>query len=603
LRNPDILQHRKNNGSSLPVLIDPADDSAAEAEEDASSSRMRGGGGGGGGEHDNKDDVVWRMKQKNILTNHLMNKAPNNQSARLVYSSPDATLATVLYERDQEPNPIVTPGTIVRSPQKSNPNGKPGNDITSSTTFGCVCPGKTLSWRTTKCSKCSKSACVGADCLIRAFKEAQEFVDSLGKVPGMMGLGLMDPSESPYFGRDMDYDELPSEKKPPPPIATLPPCSTPLIDKPILNCVPVPYTSAYQTTAPSIVRETIPEPTLLPIAAKPKKEEKEDVHHVHVLPEEEVGPCGEPKCKSRPRKVLCDEKPSKDEDEVLLQKHVSLKPKKPRYLKKVVGPEGDLERVPIKISKRVMRYVYSIGDVYPGVHYGHKNCIDPRFRVPANMGWLWNTTATVGKLKPRIGWRPGAISRYLNELLKEAKSASIMDQSRASSRMSARRKVYKTQSYALHAPPKKLEDEVELPPTLHIHRKDGTYYVTMYPIKSEATQDVPQLEEPTKPLQFKIVKNKDDISDASSSTASDMEIEFSPPAAVSRYRKKPDVIHVDTQVRQHEILDAFKSAEPPKKKKGKRDKRKKLRSAMEAPWTESADEEPKKKRTSPTRSR
>lgn len=64
-----------------------------------------------------------------------------------------------------------------------------------------------------------------------------------------------------------------------------------------------------------------------------------------------------------------------------------------------------------------------------------------------------------------------------------------------------------------------------------------------------------------KPLQFKIVKNKDDASITSSSTASDMEIEFSPPAAVTRYRKKPDVVHVDTQVRQQEIIDAYKAEE------------------------------------------
>ncbi|KAH0947045.1 hypothetical protein HN011_001257 [Eciton burchellii] len=578
LRNPDILGLRKNNaGSSLPVLTDPANDSEAEAEKDTGTSRMRGGGCRQG----SKDDqALWKVEQKDILTNRLMSKS--DQSTRLVYSSPDATAATVLYERDKDLNP-----GAIRSSYKSNP-GNEGN-------FGCVCSGKTLPWKPTKCTKCSRSACVGADCLIRAFKEAQEFVDSLGKVPGMMGLGLMDPSESPYFGRDIDkhYVETPREKKPPPSLTTVPPCSTALIDKPVLSCVPVPYTSAYHATVPSIVREAIPEPTLLPIAVKPKKEEKEDV----TVPEDEVGPCGESKCKSR-RKV-CDEKNEKDE---VLQKHVSLKPKKqPRHLKKI-GPAGDLDRMPIKISKRVMRYVYTIGDVYPGIHYGHKNCIDPRFRVPANMGWLWNIKGTVGKLKPRIGWRPGAISRYVNELLKEAKSATVMEESKSSLRMTpVRRKIYKTQSYAMQVQPK--TEEVELPPTLHIHRKDGTYYVTMYPIKSEQpTQDIPQLEEPTKPLQFKIVKNKDDASDASSSTASDMEIEFSPPAAVSRYRKKPDVIHVDTQVKQHEILEALKLIEPPKKKKSKRDKKKKQRSAVEVPWTESVDEVPKKKRVSPSRS-
>lgn len=88
---------------------------------------------------------------------------------------------------------------------------------------------------------------------------------------------------------------------------------------------------------------------------------------------------------------------------------------------------------------------------------------------------------------------------------------------------------------------------------------------------------VPKLEEPTKPLQFKIVKNRDDASDVSNSTASDMEIEFSPPAAVNRYRKKPDVIHVETQVKQQEILDAYKppGSKKTEKKSGKEKKTKK----------------------------
>lgn len=102
------------------------------------------------------------------------------------------------------------------------------------------------------------------------------------------------------------------------------------------------------------------------------------------------------------------------------------------------------------------------------------------------------------------------------------------------------------------------QEETDNPPTLHIHRKDGTYYVTMYPIGQETVTES-RLSEPIKPLQFKIVKNKDDASVASSSSASDMEIEFSPPAAVTRNRKKPDVVHVDTQVRQQEILDAVKA--------------------------------------------
>lgn len=586
LRNPDILKTRSNDPSSLAVPAD-VDNLEADAKEKTSSSasRMRGGGRENAAV-DSKalhDQYTWRK------VHNLMNRTAGGSDCDKLADPPSEAATTIIYQKGKEAN--VNPAS-----QRANPRGK-----AKAAAASCICPAKELSsWRTdTKCSKCLKRPCVGADCLIRAFKEAQAFVDSFGKAQGMAGLGLMDPSESPYFRRSTDKDyvihETPSERKYP----TVPsviqctaPCS--IVDKSVLSSSSLPYTSLYPLTMvpgrTGVVREAIP--TSMPILVSPKpSKKKEDKKEERAekqkeldatavtLQDVDVGPCGEPKCKSR-RKTPANNRtvPSERSEESQKPTVPSQKPaSKARQWKTKVGPEGDRDvaKAPIKVSKRIMRYVYSIGDVYPGIHFGHKNCIDPRIRVPANMGWLWNTRTIVGKLKPRIGWKPGAISRYLNEMLKEAKGASLLEDSRSRSvpsRASLRRgKVFKTHSYVSQAK-KEGEEEAEPPPTLHIHRKDGTYYVTMYPIKRETT-DVEQLEEPMKPLQFKIVKNKDDASVASSSTASDMEIEFSPPAAVSRYRRKPDVIHVDTQVKQQEILEAFKVIEHEPKKRERKARR------------------------------
>ena len=188
-------------------------------------------------------------------------------------------------------------------------------------------------------------------------------------------------------------------------------------------------------------------------------------------------------------------------------------------------------------------------------------------------------------MKPRNGWKPGAINSRLRQILREVKASfwhagrpkSAPSRSKKKGNTAKRKRSFSSVRKETTKPPEIIEEEwKEPPPTLHIQRKDGIYYVTMYPIKQDK-MDIPKLEEPTKPLQFKIVKNRDEDSDVSSSTASDMEIEFSPPAAVNRYRKTPDVIHVETQVKQQEILDAFKVPAPKKtdKKSGKEKKAKK----------------------------
>ena len=568
-------------------------------------------------------------------------------------------------------------------------------------TPACICPGKDAKFPR-GAAKCMKSPCPGIDCLIRAFKDAQDFVDSIGKVPGLPGLGLMDPSESPYFGRDIDKDYVPPDRSAPkkraPPgtvqVAATPtctaPCSIKLIDDMRSQVAPYspPITRGIVPPRLGIVREAIPVLpeaglTTTPVKHRKKEEKKDEKTDKQkelevtssVLMDSEVGPCGEPRCKSRRRKPqdnssvtlsatyissktrtgvkraaaspkarhkakkgfkreLRRRDPQSKHDDLSIrdakrsEKAITTIKKK---REKSLGPGGDrhvpgstvISQLPIPVSRRVMRYVYFVGDYYPGINFGHRNCIDIPMRVPANMGWLWNTMDTAAKLKPRIGWRPGAIGRYLYEMLQEAKELSIeeleeekariaraerkridsritdrvkIDRGRADrgrvdrgrtdrgkidrgrvierarsvpsrSKNIRRQRTGRTMSYQAMQKQSKMEgaeEGSEFPPTLHIHRKDGTYYVTMYPIRQE-TPTEPRLSEPMKPLQFKIVKNKDDASDTSSSTASDMEIEFSPPAAVTRPRKKPDVVHVDTQVRQQEILDAYKTEDFKKK--------------------------------------
>ncbi|XP_014479699.1 PREDICTED: uncharacterized protein LOC106746992 [Dinoponera quadriceps] len=596
LRNPDILQN------NVPVLSLPADhvsDPSSGVGDDTNPSddptRMRGGG--------EKEDIRSKHVELATWSGEYARHGDNiNLKQRLMGGSeypPSEMVTTVLYEKNKE----TSAGTTCR------PRPRSADGVMT----GCTCPGKDPLSGRTGTIKCAKKPCVGADCMIRAFREAQDFVNSLDKVLGMTGLGLMDPSDSPYFGRGYGAQDMPRRGYPAAVATTSPnlqytaPCTqtggaTALSYAPIAAAAPV---------RGGVVREAIPmlpETPLLPLKPKKKEDKKEEKAEKQkeadvaaAAPSDvEVGPCGEAKCKSSRRKTPGNGRSengsdshkketarSKSSPSSVPVKSVASNPgeraRRPRN-KPNLGAGGDRDDgkvPPVKASKRVMRYVYTIGEVYPGISYGHKNCVDPRMRVPANMGWLWNTTDTASKLKPRIGWRPGAIGHYLYELLKEAKG-SLVEDSRARSvpsRTAVRRgKAFKPMGYASA---KEGEVETEPPPTLHIHRKDGTYYVTMYPIKGETADDTPRLEKPTKPLQLKITRSRNDASVASSSTASDMELEFSPPAAVNRYRKKPDVVHVDTQVRQQEILDALKPPETPRAKKEKKGKEKKEKERRE----------------------
>lgn len=91
-------------------------------------------------------------------------------------------------------------------------------------------------------------------------------------------------------------------------------------------------------------------------------------------------------------------------------------------------------------------------------------------------------------------------------------------------------------------------------PTLQIKKREGTYWVTMNPLKDPCgleDNENPYID--CNPMQFKITKADRQCicsDDESESSDSELDIEFTPPAGVirpERLRKKKNVVHIDTQ--------------------------------------------------------
>lgn len=53
-------------------------------------------------------------------------------------------------------------------------------------------------------------------------------------------------------------------------------------------------------------------------------------------------------------------------------------------------------------KKKRSKFVYGIGDDYPGVKIGHRDCVRPGYLVPARMGWLWNIFIPCLRLRVRL---------------------------------------------------------------------------------------------------------------------------------------------------------------------------------------------------------
>ncbi|KAJ8673869.1 hypothetical protein QAD02_005131 [Eretmocerus hayati] len=438
----------------------------------------------------------------------------------------------------------------------------------------CTCPGKDPMESMLKSkghNLCLKKPCLGTDCLMKAFKDAQAFVDSIGKGPGLGGLNI---GESPYFGRSTQESSRDPRKAESRGLNLAKPLDTPQNSN----------FPGGNTGSRKVVQEghvTLPDPSSFPPPKPKKREDRSGADKAAAEASKaqasinEESPCGEPKCKSRPRKVHTSDDNGENGD------NSGQRSASPSAQKRSRSPKSSKSAPGLsKKSSKADKFVYSYGDKYPQSVYGHKDCNTRRARIPANMGWLWNKYDDIAKIARKTGWRPGAISVQMKEILNEAKAgflkgAARRPRSAPSAKGKKGGKAQPMQPFAKkgnECPQEDEEEDVEFPPTLHIHRKDGVYYVTMYPIRQEQDGEVARLDEPINPLQFKIVKSKGSI--ASSSTASDMEIEFSPPAAVNRPRKRPNVVHVETQVKQQEIIDSLRTSVSSAAKKDKKDRKK-----------------------------
>ncbi|CAH1163676.1 unnamed protein product [Phaedon cochleariae] len=207
-------------------------------------------------------------------------------------------------------------------------------------------------------------------------------------------------------------------------------------------------------------------------------------------------------------------------------------------------------------KKKRGKFVYSMGDKYPGVKVGHKECVTPMFNVPPKMGWLWNIHTPILRLKPRRGWKPGAIVKTIAQRIRAHRQLKGLGMLHVPK---FRKNVGGSESDP--------EVNVSPKPTLHIQKKDGAYWITMNPLKDPKTlaeNEDPYME--CTPMQFKITKNKNkpkddndedgsrlcccEPEDESSSSDSELDIEFTPPAGIihpERFKKKKNVIHCDTQ--------------------------------------------------------
>ncbi|KAB0792766.1 hypothetical protein PPYR_14725 [Photinus pyralis] len=206
-------------------------------------------------------------------------------------------------------------------------------------------------------------------------------------------------------------------------------------------------------------------------------------------------------------------------------------------------------------KRRKANYVYKLGDLYPGVNVGHRECIIPGRNVPAKMGWAWNIDVPCVGLKPRRGWRPGAVARTIAARIiahRKERGLTPLPLGSGMGREGRRRpkSQYDSDTDASVAPK----------PTLQIKKRDGTYMITMNPLKDPKTiedNENPYME--CSPLQFKITKNKEkddsrscyceDV-ESTSSSDSELDIEFTPPAGIirpERLKRKKNVVHTDTQ--------------------------------------------------------
>lgn len=96
-------------------------------------------------------------------------------------------------------------------------------------------------------------------------------------------------------------------------------------------------------------------------------------------------------------------------------------------------------------------------------------------------------------------------------------------------------------------------------PTLHLHRKNGAYYISMHPVNiNSETEAVP--------LQFKIpgCHKEDGTTEYGSDSSSELEIEFLAPGSFEPKKIEANLKSLGTYVTEKDILKATKL-----KKKGR----------------------------------
>ncbi|KAH8417638.1 hypothetical protein KR222_003477, partial [Zaprionus bogoriensis] len=115
----------------------------------------------------------------------------------------------------------------------------------------------------------------------------------------------------------------------------------------------------------------------------------------------------------------------------------------------------------------------------PQPKIGHKGCLRPSGTVSRRHGWNWPSSRKARK----YGWRPGAICRYVGEIMKF-----FLQRSAGNNAMQTCRRI---------------EDQCEQEdgenPILNVCKRDGAIYITLRAVKSPGID--------MKPIVFKIVKS------------------------------------------------------------------------------------------------
>ncbi|KAL1138893.1 hypothetical protein AAG570_008955 [Ranatra chinensis] len=226
----------------------------------------------------------------------------------------------------------------------------------------------------------------------------------------------------------------------------------------------------------------------------------------------------------------------------------------------------DQDRPPKHGSRTRTIYEYTAG-MYPGMHVGHKCCTTSFRFVPKSMGWLWNCPSPDDVFHPKRGWRPGAINKQVAELIRAWRKAAGLEVANmevpAPVRKRKKRGAQEAQALGGGGSTQDHEDRPEIErldpvkPTLHVHKREGFYYVSMFPTREN--DDAPS----PRPIQFKIDAKKgttgegddddsdsdsdDDSSNSSESSDDSLEIEFVAPAALKRRPRAVMKANMETQ--------------------------------------------------------